>query len=184
MKTMGLDLSLNSTGWAVMSGDTKGLVLIGHGTFSTEQPRKGPKEKMELRLNLLYGWIMSTVVEHQPAMVAIEASSVSKVRSGKSGGTEERIALQWCIRMALNRMGIECVMVEPSSLKKAWTGSGKAEKDDMVAQCGRQCGVRPDTDDEADAIALAWVAAQVQGAIPVTYSALELVHRLKSGGIV
>ena len=181
MKTMGLDLSLTGTGWAVVvAGEEERQNRVADfGWFSA----KDSKVPMQKRLNYLYGAIMAEVAEAKPSLVAIEACSKGNFRSGKTGGAEERIGLQWLIRCALDRLGIDCIMVEPSSLKLAWAGSGKAEKADMIEACRRWYHFAPATDDEADAVALAWVAAQVQGAIPVTYSALELVHRLKSGGI-
>ena len=48
---------------------------------------------------------------------------------------------------------IRCLSEHNSRIKKHFTGSGRATKEDMVMRC-RQRGWRPETADEADALAL------------------------------
>lgn len=74
------------------------------------------------------------------------------------GGFEAHLQL-WC---TLNNVRLECASV--ATIKKHWTGNGRAKKADMMAQA-RERGFRPCDDNEADALAILGYALDTEGLV-------------------
>ena len=68
------------------------------------------------------------------------------------------------VRQVLHESEVRWHEVPPGTLKKFVTGSGVAKKDLVLLNVFKRFGVSCDTDDEADAVALAYFGAAHQGA--------------------
>jgi crossover junction endodeoxyribonuclease RuvC len=105
------------------------------------------------RLARLHAAILAVVGEHAPSEAAVEAPF---------HGISARSALQLAhargvVLAALGVSGLRVFEYTPATVKKAVTGSGRAEKDQVEAMVSRLLGrgVSPGRSDIADAIAAA-----------------------------
>lgn len=100
-------------------------------------------------------WLRPQVAALRPALLLFEAPilaaqtqiATTRKLQGMAGVTE----------MVAHRAGIECAEVATSQVKKALTGSGKADKAQMIA-AAKAYGFDPKTSDEADAFGI-WLCA-------------------------
>ena len=116
---------------------------------------KGGKERAATRLNTMYAKILNLLNRHQPSVAVIEgyafAARSRQHRLGEIGGV---------VRLACAQAGVRTIYeVPPTTLKKFFTGSGKASKEDMQAEAfARGWFKAPPGNDLADSCAL-WCTA-------------------------
>lgn len=60
---------------------------------------------------------------------------------------------RYILKMLTESLNIPLYEYSPASVKKSFTGSGRAEKTDIMSECGKR-GIEITTHDEADAVAL------------------------------
>lgn len=150
---LALDLG-NKTGWALRRRD--GGTLYGTRDFT---PRKGwePGQRWEC----FCAWLAEAIATQQVCQIAYErvvfghSSAQSADVYGGFKAMVERLAARYRVVLA---------SVAVPTVKKHWTGSGRAKKEDMMAQAKAR-GFRPDSHNAADALAiLDWaVARECQG---------------------
>lgn len=145
----GLDLSLTSTGVAVLHADQE---LGNTITLHRLQPRKRTGHE---RLD----WILSAVgkLVDEADVVAVEGPSY-----GSTGGSQhERGGLWWLVtHVLLWSCQTPYVTITPSQLKKYATGAGNAGKDTVLAATVRRYqDVSIDGNDTADALVLVAMTA-------------------------
>jgi len=100
---------------------------------------------------------IDAVVYEEPAM------------HGRNKHALAQYAMVTALLLAADRLGATEVMrYWPSQVKKRATGSGKAEKDDMIRAAQKYTGWTVASHDEADAICLLKVALLDAGKIPQT----------------
>lgn len=136
------DLSLTATGYA--------LWRVGGLDFGTVRPPKGMADCPRM------DYIRREVTElarGTTSLVLMEDVAFSKNKAY----AKEIAGLAWIIRMALWKAEMPYVLVQPSTLKKFATGSGKAEKNTVMLQVFRRFGVEAANDNEADAIGLCFL---------------------------
>lgn len=152
-RVIGLDLSLNSTGYCIWARGYPSPVL---GCIRAEEDKRGLA-----RIEQVYQQVKELV--QQCDVIAIEGVAMTKFL-GRSH--EELIALNYLVRRYIYRQP-DClgVVVNPGTLKKFATGNGKAGKDEMRLHVYKRWGV--DTaglpHDVADAVALSVIAAAIAG---------------------
>lgn len=136
-----------SMGWALR---TAAGVTSGRENWTE---RRG--ETRGDRLRRFRRWLSAMHAATPLAMVAYElvrGHGPGQLLAAHCYGQFEGVLLEWCAR---NAVPARCV--HTATLKKAVTGSGNARKD-RVGAAVRAAGFRPETHDEADAIAvLLWV---------------------------
>lgn len=137
---VGLDLSLTSTGVALMR--------TGFRTY-----RITPEGYGLSRLRL----IVDAVREYTDGatLVVVEGPSYGSI----GAGTHERAGLWWMVQDSLASASIPCAVVPPSNLKKYAVGVGggpKASKDAVLVAAARRWPTFDGRNDEADAL---WLAA-------------------------
>lgn len=153
MKIVGLDLSLASTGVAV---------ITDHGTTThtiCSKPTKTPT--LLNRTARLYG-IKETVLDHVRGadLAVIEAPAYDS----RTGFQHERSGLWWAVVKGCLSLGIETVEVTQGSVKKYATGKGNAHKDQVLAAVVRRyLEILVDGNDQADALVLAAMGARAYG---------------------
>lgn len=150
MKILGLDLSLTSTGLAVITDQ-------GVTTHTIKSKPAGPA--LLDRCIRIQG-ISATIGDYtEPGAVAvIEGPSYGQHRQA---GQHDRAGLWWAVVRLLLGRGVHVVEVPPATRAMWATGRGNAAKDQVLAAIIRRYGHLADIDgnDEADALALATLAA-------------------------
>lgn len=155
---LGLDLSLASTGMALVDGD-------GYSTMRVKPPAGAAGHQ---RMN----WLVEHIWDHagRPALVLVEGPSFASRSTGQMGH-HERAGLWWLVTNRLYNAGLSVVVVSPSSLKRYATGKGNAGKDDVMREVVRRYPAFNGGNDEADALVLAAMGADQLGQPVVTMPA-------------
>lgn len=149
---LALDLG-TKTGYAVRKRDGK----IVHGTQSFAPRATWSPGQRWLRFR---SWLGELLDLHQVGRIAYEHVSFhAGVRDAHCYG-----AFRAFVEMAADTRRIELVSTNVQTIKKHWTGKGGADKAAMIEQA-RKRGFRPETDNDADALAvLDWAVAQERAA--------------------
>lgn len=156
---LGLDLSLTSTGYAA---------LHHHRSATTGRIRttaRGPARLREIR-----DAVTALVRTLDPELVAVEGYAF-----GRPNGMAALGELGGVIRLALHEHGQAYLDVPPAVVKKYATGKGNAGKEDVLAAAIRRLDYSGSSNDEADALWLAHIAAARLGQpaviLPATHAA-------------
>lgn len=143
-KIMTFDLAA-STGYAV--GRPGEVPTFGSHRFASTGDNFG-RHQANAR-----DWLTRVIFEHDPVMIGYEQPSLFGITTPATviklcsyGATLEEI----CLPEGLN---IPVRQINPSQLKKFFTGNGRAKKPEMIAQAKR-FGFQVENDDEADAVAM------------------------------
>lgn len=142
---LGIDPGSRRCGYGVVAREAGRLRVLESGVLV---PGERP---MAERLGLLLSGLERVVARARPDEVAVEqvfsgASPRSALVLGQARGVALAVAA---------RAGLPVHEYAPSAVKLAFTGSGRAGKDQMVRTARALLGVAPALSDEADAIALA-----------------------------
>lgn len=123
MKAIGIDPGLAMTGFGVVETLFRGGKACDWGAIRTEAGRPPP-----LRLKIIYDGIKGLVEKWEPGLLVVEEVFVLKqfpkaaIRLGEVRGV---------IYLAAQEMEIPVVEVRPTEVKRALTGSGRADKKQM-----------------------------------------------------
>lgn len=150
MNTMCIDIG-TQLGWAM---DLSGKEIIS----GSECMAAKPKQHIGFRY-VNVGRFMNRMSEQWPIdkIVFEDVKAHSSVQAGHVYGGILAMILAWsAIR------DIPCVGVGVGTIKKHATGNGRASKDDMVDSAISR-GYSPADDNEADAIAIAYLARDMNG---------------------
>lgn len=152
---VGLDLSLTSTGFAVIHGGTATVQRI-----TSKPPKLRTSEGQAERLQDLVAEIYTALPISDHTHVAIEGPSY-----GSTGGSaHERGGLWWMVRSTLRDIGLDVIIAAPGTVKKYATGKGNSPKDAVLAAVIRRYpDVNITGNDEADALTLAAICARFHG---------------------
>jgi len=125
---LGVDPGSLRAGWAVLGGDAERPRLVACGAIPL-----APALPFAERLAGLHTAIERIVAEHRPAEAAVESPF---------HGVSARAALQLAhargvVLAVLGAAGIPVAEYAPASIKKAVTGSGRAEKAQVQAMIAR-----------------------------------------------
>lgn len=167
---LGLDASLNSTGYAFRQGT--GIV--------TGRIRPGDKRGSSRLWHNLQQF-ERILDQSSPDVVVIEGYAM-----GVKGGRVFSIG-EWggVARLAAWRRGIKIITVTPSSLKMIVSGSGSPGKEKLQKAVTRMYGVTTTQDDELDALGLMAVGEALEDArgCPLLNERLRQVLASKKPGI-
>ncbi|WP_460871887.1 hypothetical protein [Nocardioides pakistanensis] len=155
-KIVGLDLSLTSTGVAVIVGQH------AHVDRIQTKPAGNAIADRSKRLRAIVGNIAAWCSD--APLVVVEGPSLGQ---GRQVGTHDRAGLWWLTVARLTGMGLHVVEVPPAVVKKYATGKGggkDAGKDQVLASVIRRYPhVEVTGNDEADALVLAAMGARWAG---------------------
>ena len=147
MNTMGLDLALTETGYAVLHDggvNTRGII---------KTDKRGTD-----RIVFITDEVLRHVEHHAPTAIAIEAVAYN---SSTAVMTAE---LHGSVRTMLWRAGYrELLHVAPATLKKFATGDGRAQKSDLKLELYKRWKIDERNDNKADAYVLSRMAAVHRG---------------------
>jgi crossover junction endodeoxyribonuclease RuvC len=145
MRVLGIDPGSLRCGYGVVSREGGRLTVVESGVL---EPGHGP---MAERLGLLLVGLADVIARTSPAEVSIEQiyagiSPRSALALGQARGVAMAVAA---------RAGLPVYEYQPSEVKLAFTGSGRAGKEQMMRTARSLLGVAARLSDEADAVALA-----------------------------
>lgn len=164
IRILGLDPGLRRTGWGVIDAIGSRLSYVACGTILP--PETAP---MGQRLAALHAGLMDVLTRFAPAEAAVEETFVnmnpsSTLKLGQARGV---------VMLAPAQMGLEVAEYAALLVKKSVVGAGRAEK----AQVRMMIGIllpkaTPQTEDAADALAVAITHAHHRGAAARARAAL------------
>lgn len=151
MRIVGIDPSLTRTGVAVLD---QGVCLPWVFSQPTSGKRSATLDERAGRIEAIT-WNVTAPADGAD-LVAIEAPPFNL----PGGSTWDRAGMWWNIVGRLIRQNVPVVEVYPTTRAKWATGRGDAGKDAVQREVEEMWGLRVRNDDEADALALATMAAQ------------------------
>ncbi|MGF9711664.1 crossover junction endodeoxyribonuclease RuvC [Paenibacillus naphthalenovorans] len=156
IRAIGLDLSITSPGFALIDVTNRKPTLVAHTHYKTDAA-----DAQTLRHGLIESYALFWLRENLrkgPPVVAVAREIWPPSRDFRQN---DKIHGTWsAVDRALAALGLAVTdNLSPTNVKKAVTGSGKAEKSEIAAAVRRICGLPADytfaTDDESDAAAVA-----------------------------
>lgn len=156
---IGLDLSLTSTGVAVVNHSPTFGTTAAVDSIQSKGKATATLTDRSTRLRGLVGKI--TDHARNADLIVIEGPSFGQARQG---GQHDRAGLWWLTVARLTGLGLTVVEVAPATRAKYATGKGNAGKDAVLAAVVRRyADVDVTGNDEADALVLAAMGARWAG---------------------
>jgi crossover junction endodeoxyribonuclease RuvC len=156
IRIIGIDPGLTRTGWGVVDSFGSRLVFVAAGTV---RPRD--KRSLAERLCEIHDGLAEVLATFSPAEAAVEATFVNR----DAAGTLKLGQARGVAMLVPARAGIFVAEYAPNAVKKAIVGAGHAEKQQirrMVTVLLPRATF--DSDDSADALAIAICHAHHRGA--------------------
>jgi crossover junction endodeoxyribonuclease RuvC len=147
IRILGIDPGLRRTGWGVVEILGNRLSFVGCGRVETDE-----REGLAVRLAAIHAGLEQVIAQFAPQEAAAEATFVNK----DAGATLKLGQARGVALLAAAQAGLPVAEYAPNLVKKTIVGAGHAEK----AQIRRMVCVllpkaQPDTEDAADALAIA-----------------------------
>ncbi|MBI1384268.1 MAG: crossover junction endodeoxyribonuclease RuvC [Rhizobiales bacterium] len=155
-RIIGIDPGLRRTGWGIIESDGVRLRYIASGRVTSDAG-----DPLAVRLRALHEGLTGIVRAHRPNEAAVEETFVNRdARATLKLGQARGIAL-----LVPALAGLSVAEYAPNLIKKTVVGSGHAEKVQIHAMLQILLPrARPESDDEADALAIAICHANHRGA--------------------
>lgn len=167
MVVMGLDVS-TKTGVAVVREQTGNPEVMHTGVLRSK--RLGIE-----RADDIGGQVVGLINSYHPRLVVIEGYGFANEHS-----LATLVEIGTVVRYLVYHLGRPMLVVPPATLKIFATGKGNARKDQIALHLFKTYGFEADTDDEADAFALAVLglahAGKLRRELPKTH--LRAVDKL------
>ena len=147
MRILGLDPSLSSTGWGIVEVENNRLRYVADGFIKTD-----PKLPIYDRLAVIHRALNEVIETYHPQEAAIEQvflneNPTSTIKLGMARGV---------VILAPAVFGIPVCEYEPTKVKKAVVGVGRAEKSQVETMVKILLpGCKPKNNDSSDALAMA-----------------------------
>ncbi len=147
MRILGLDPSLSSTGWGVIEIENNRLRYVADGYIKTD-----PKMELPARLAVIHKTLADVIDAYKPDEAAIEQvflndNPMSTIKLGMARGV---------VILAPALYNIPVCEYEPTKVKKALVGVGRAEKSQVETMVKVLLpGCKPENNDSSDALAIA-----------------------------
>jgi crossover junction endodeoxyribonuclease RuvC len=155
IRIIGIDPGLRRTGWGIVDSDGVRLSYVASGLITSEKDDELAYRLLDLRKGLT-----SVIAAHKPREAAVEETFVNdNARATLKLGQARGIAL-----LVPAEAGLKVAEYAPNQIKKTVTGVGHGEKRQIAMLIGILLPkARPETPDEADALAIAICHAQQRG---------------------
>lgn len=148
--TCGLDMSLTSTGYCMLSSSNVNLK-----TIKTSSVNKSNFDNDLERMNYIVETVLSNI--NGVNLVCIEDYFVPTNKM-QMGSAIKLVSLGTLMRMALYKLNIPFVVVSPSQIKKYATGKGNCQKNKILREVYKKWDIDAKDDNQADAYVLARIA--------------------------
>jgi crossover junction endodeoxyribonuclease RuvC len=159
MVTVGLDLSLTHTGYAILDQDG---VVLASGVIKSKPSGKSLLAETRRIVKIaeeVMEKIDEFIEEGEGVLVAIEGLAFM----AKGTSLVQLAGLNYLVRILLAEFGWPFIIVAPTTLKKFITGSGKGDKDMMMMAVYKHYGFESMDNNECDAYSLAICGLAVLG---------------------
>jgi crossover junction endodeoxyribonuclease RuvC len=150
---LGLDIS-TKTGWAVWRDGE----IIEKGVFHVEPPKSKDPIARFSRWRGYRSHLGDILVTYNPVYAFVEGYGYANAHT-----LVTLVELSALLKAELMAFGLPWTEVPPTTLKKFLTGSGKAEKQKMLLEVYKRFAIDCKTNDEADAVTLAYFGAAARG---------------------
>lgn len=157
VRILGIDPGLRRMGWGVIESEGSSLRFIGSGTI-----KSADKAPLAIRLTQLFHGLDEVLKSFEPEEAAVEATFVNKdAKATLKLGQARGIAM-----VVPSLAGIDVAEYAPNQVKKTVAGSGHGDKQ-QIRTMVKILMPRAvfDTDDAADALAIAICHAHQRGAL-------------------
>jgi crossover junction endodeoxyribonuclease RuvC len=159
VRVLGIDPGLRLTGYGLIDASSDPVKLIEAGVFRVTKGAGSTAMSLSARLEELDSDFRETLRRLKPELVAIESlfahykHPATAITMGHARGV---------LLLAVQQAAIPLVELKPNAVKKAITGFGHADKEQMqrAVQAVLSLAEPPDPPDVADALAIAMCAAQ------------------------
>jgi crossover junction endodeoxyribonuclease RuvC len=147
IRIIGIDPGLRSTGWGVVDSVGSRLSFVAAGTI-----RPDDSAPLAQRLCAIHDALARVLQEFSPGEAAVEATFVNR----DAAATLKLGQARGVAMLAPARAGLSVWEYAPNAVKKAIVGAGHAEKRQIRVMVSMLLPrARFDTDDSADALAIA-----------------------------
>ncbi len=150
MRILGIDPGLARVGYGLIDFYEDKKIMLDCGIISTDKSKREEDRMVEISKDLRV-----LIRKWKPNL-----SSVEKFFFYRSSTTISVVQARGVIMMTLARFKIPIVEYPPMQIKLTLTGSGRAEKKEMIDSVTRELSLTnpPKPDDAADALAIAITA--------------------------
>jgi len=172
MRVLGIDCGTERTGWGVIESDGRRHAVLAHGVIALS-----PRDPLERRLMVVGAALRSLLVQHAP-----EAAAVEEVFYSQNVKTALKLAhVRGVVLAAIAEAGVALGEYSPLSVKSSVVGYGRAEKSQVQLMVRTLTGVTIESEDAADALAVAICHATTYKSSPNGSSAQPLPSRDREG---
>ena len=153
MKILGIDPGILNVGIAVIEFKSELTTSIITCTVNTNK-----SQALENRLQYIVKNIIDVIHIHNPSYLAIEEIFVNKNPQSSLKLAQSRGAIIY----AAHDLGLKIMEMSPKEIKKNITGTGKAQKEQIIYMTKALIkDANPNNDHEADALACAYAAIAI-----------------------
>ena len=146
-RLIGLDPGLRKTGWGIVDFDGISITYVGCGVISPP-----PHDEIPDRLAFLYGGLARIMAKWQPDSAAVEETFVNK----NAASTLKLGQARGVVMLAPALAGLTVAEYHNRIVKLSVVGTGRAAKQQIHLMVRHLLpGSNPQTEDEADALAIA-----------------------------
>jgi crossover junction endodeoxyribonuclease RuvC len=147
MRILGLDPSISSTGWGIIDVNGNRLSYVADGFIPTSN-----KEPLSKRLQIIYTELKKVIEQYKPNEASIEITFLNS-----NPETSLKLSMARGVVFLMPALyNIPLFEYEPNKIKKALTGVGKADKNQVETMVKILLpGCQPKNNDSSDALAIA-----------------------------
>ena len=146
MRVLGIDCGTERTGWGLLDSDGRSHRVLAHGVI-----RLSPRSALEQRLAAVGAAMRALLAAHTPDCAAVE-----EVFYSLNVKTALKLAhVRGVVLASIAEAGIAVGEYSPLSVKTSVVGYGRAEKNQVQLMVRTLTGVAVESEDAADALAVA-----------------------------
>lgn len=158
MRVVGIDCGTERTGWGVIESDGRTHAVVDHGVIATSA-----RDPLSERLAAIAAGLRDVLARFAPQAAAVEEVFYAQnVRTALKLAHVRGVAL-----LAIAEARIELGEYSPLEVKSSVVGYGRAEKHQVQVMVRSLTGVEIESEDAADAIAVAICHATHRSAMRV-----------------
>ena len=157
MQIIGIDPGLRKTGWGIVSVEGNIITHVSNGTLKSSE-----SNDLSQRLLEIFVQLVKVIEDFKPEVAAVENTFINKDAAGALKlGQARAIAL-----LAPAKLKLPVFEYAPNTIKKAVVGVGHADKIQIMSMVRILLkGLNVNSNDEADALAVAICHAHYRGAV-------------------